>query len=158
MWYLQQLRPSLEQSTSWRNRQYTFRSYSKKWVTNNLPHQSKRTIQQPKGSSTAKSNPNEPRQWTCNSTGYVIARPRNNFDSFGKQENRTLPITRRNTIRQWPQKHAEQVFDTKESIEWNAPENSEGRNLLFVVVLRYTQNHGKHEALARVCKSHCDWG
>jgi len=49
-----------------------------------------------KASSTARSNPNEQKPWTCVSTGYEIANVKTNFVSTGDPENSTTSITGQN--------------------------------------------------------------
>ena len=70
-----------------------------KWDTNSPQHWSKPATQQPKMLSTARSNQNKQRQWTCDFTGYATEKLSNSFASIGDQASSTLLTTSPNTIR-----------------------------------------------------------
>ena len=82
----------------------TLVSSSKKWDTNSPPHRSKQTTQQPKVLSTARSNQNKQKQWTCVFTGYATEKLSNSFVSIGHQTSSTLPTTSPSTIQSKPTK------------------------------------------------------
>ena len=69
MSWLQPPKQNWGHSTSLQRNMYTSLSFSKKLDTSSPQHLFKPTIPQPKVLSTARSNQNGQRRWTCNSTG-----------------------------------------------------------------------------------------
>jgi len=69
----------------------------KNWATCNQPHLCKLTTTWPMGLSMILSSKNDPKLWTCASTGFVITSDKARFTSFGAQAPPTKLITSQNT-------------------------------------------------------------
>ncbi len=93
-----QAKPNWALVTSAPVKQSPCNSFSKRWATNNHPHQSKPTTAQCMESSPTTSNHAVPKQWTCTFTGYIVVTRRANFTIIDAQGPTPEPTTGPSTI------------------------------------------------------------
>jgi hypothetical protein len=79
--------------------------------------------------SMAKSKPNEPKQWTCPSTGSAIENANNNSDSIGAQASEELHgLLDKTSLTEPSRPHAKRIFDTSHHLRNAKNETGNSKN------------------------------